>query len=176
VHDIEEAGTGPDLSASLENLPPLDIEVIPEDVQASSGGPNLQAEDPSVSLDDYKFKRLEKEIEGLSQQLTERKDLHSIRRKHAWLLFALTVFWVVIIWLVVPLQGFGQWFLPFPAPSKDEVYLPFSLSNTVIVAFMTSTTTTVLGLYGIAAYWLYGKKPDEKKPKKKKTPKAGGEK
>jgi hypothetical protein len=146
-------------------LPPLEIEVLPEDVKPSSRASAVQAEDPGRSLDDYKYKRLETEIDDLSQQLSERRDLHSIRTKHAWLLFGLTIGWVGVIWLVVLLQGFGQWFLPFPAPAADEKYLPFNLSNTVIVAFMTSTTATVLGLYGIAAYWLYGKKPPLKSEK-----------
>ncbi|MGY2226889.1 hypothetical protein ACW9IK_29690 [Pseudomonas gingeri] len=153
------------LAASLEGLPPLDIEVIPEDFTPSSRLTSIVQEDPAASLDDYKFKRLQTEIDDLSQQLSERRDLHSIRTKHAWLLFGLTVGWVGVIWLVVLLQGFGQWFLPFPAPGPDEKYLRFTLSNTVIVAFMTSTTATVLGLYGIAAYWLYGKKPPLKSDK-----------
>ncbi|MBW1251058.1 hypothetical protein I7860_30810 [Pseudomonas tolaasii] len=155
------------IAAGLEGLPPLEIEVVPEDVRPSkrSSPPQSEDPDPGRSLDDYKFKRLETEIDDLSQQLSERKDLHSIRTKHAWLLFGLTVGWVGVIWLVVLLQGFGQWFLPFPAPSPDERYLKFTLSNTVIVAFMTSTTATVLGLYGIAAYWLYGKKPPVKSEK-----------
>lgn len=152
------------LAASLEGLPPLEIEVLPED-PVSSGTAPAQPEDPSRSLDDFKFQRLQTEIDDLSQQLCERRDLHSIRTKHAWLLFGLTIGWVGVIWLVVLLQGFGQWFLPFPAPSPDEKYLKFTLSNTVIVAFMTSTTATVLGLYGIAAYWLYGKKPPVKSEK-----------
>lgn len=153
------------IAAGLEGLPPLEIEVVPEDLRSASRKGSAQSEDPGRSLDDYKFKRLETEIEDLSQQLSERRDLHSIRTKHAWLLFGLTIGWVGVIWLVVLLQGFGQWFPPFPSPSIDEKYLHFSLSNTVIVAFMTSTTATVLGLYGIAAYWLYGKKPPVKSGK-----------
>lgn len=160
-----------ELAASFDGLPPLEIEVLPEDPRPTPSSAPAQPEDPSRSLDDFKFQRLQTEIDDLSQQLCERRDLHSIRTKHAWLLFGLTIGWVGVIWLVVLLQGFGQWFLPFPAPSPDEKYLPFTLSNTVIVAFMTSTTATVLGLYGIAAYWLYGKKPpvksDKSEPDKK---------
>lgn len=46
-----------------------------------------------------------------------------------------------------------------PDAAQGEHYLRFKLSDTVMVAFITSTTATVLGLYGIAAYWLYGKRP-----------------
>lgn len=112
--------------------------------------------DPSKSLDEYRTARLETELNELKRQYEERKDLHGIRTKHAWLLFYLTVAWVVIVWLVTLLQGFGQWFFPTPPLTPNQFYLKFKLSDTVIVAFMTSTTATVLGLYGIAAYWMYG--------------------
>ncbi|MCD2517043.1 hypothetical protein LQ564_12080 [Massilia sp. G4R7] len=112
--------------------------------------------DPSKSLDEYRTARLEEEIKELRRQHEERKDLHGIRTRHAWLLFYLTVAWVVVVWLVILLQGFGQWFLPTPPPTNEHFYLKFKLSDTTIVAFMTSTTATVLGLYGIAAYWMYG--------------------
>jgi hypothetical protein len=112
--------------------------------------------DPSKSLDEYRTARLEAELNELKRQHEERKDLHGIRTKHAWLLFYLTVAWVVIVWFVILLQGFGQWFFPTPPLTPNQFYLKFKLSDTVIVAFMTSTTATVLGLYGIAAYWMYG--------------------
>ncbi len=50
--------------------------------------------------------------------------------------------------------------------------LHFEISDSVLIAFMTTTTATVLGLYGIAAYWLYGKPKQEGKntSKDKKRP------
>lgn len=125
----------------------------PESVEAASAAP----EEPERSLDDYKFAKLQNEIAGLAQQLSERRDMHFIRRWHTWLLFGVTVCWIVVIWLVVLLEGFGQWFLPFPAPDfSTEEYLHFKLTNAVLIAFLTTTTATVLGLYSVAAYWLYG--------------------
>ncbi|KDD42468.1 hypothetical protein L529_0530 [Bordetella bronchiseptica MBORD901] len=59
-----------------------------------------------------------------------------------------------MVWIVVVLQGFRgipqQW---------GSI---FALSDAVIIAFITSTTASVLGLYGIAAYWLFGN--GKKKP------------
>lgn len=112
--------------------------------------------DPSKSLDEYRTARLEAELNELKRQHDERKDLHGIRTKHAWLLFYLTVAWVIVVWFIILLQGFGQWFLPTPPPTSEHFYLKFKLSDTALIAFMTSTTATVLGLYGIAAYWMYG--------------------
>lgn len=86
------------------------------------------------------------------QLRTQNHEIHGIRKRHAWLLFILASLWVYVLWLVVLLQGFGQWFIGLPWFFQ----LKFKLSDPVMIAFMTSTTTTVLGLYGIAAYWLYG--------------------
>jgi len=80
------------------------------------------------------------------------EEIHELRKQHASRLFGLTVCWIVVLWGVLMLQGFGKWPLAF----CNYVGMAFSLSNTVLVAFMTTTTATVLGLYGIAAYWLYG--------------------
>lgn len=130
--------------------------------------------DPSKSLDEYRTARLEAELNELKRQYEERKDLHGIRTKHAWLLFYLTVAWIVIVWIVILLQGFGQWFFPTPPLTPNQFYLKFKLSDTVTVAFMTSTTATVLGLYGIAAYWMYGNgKLKEEKGKTEKGSKQG---
>ena len=46
-------------------------------------------------------------------------------------------------------------------------YIDFKLNDSVLIAFITSTTATILGLYGIAAYWLFGKKKSKKHDKKK---------
>lgn len=142
----------------------LDFEYTPE---KPSSNPQSISEDPSRDLDDFRFKRLQSEVEDLKQQLLERKELHDLRKWHSRWLFALTVFWVFILWGIVLVQGIGV--LPWKPEGASE-YLKFSLEDSVIIAFMTSTTATVLGLYGIAAYWLFGKpKPkDEEKPSEKK--------
>jgi len=81
-------------------------------------------------------------------------EIHGMRKWHAWLLFGLTVGWIIFLWIALLLDGFGQWFFPI---SDGYQYIKFEISDSVMIAFMTTTTTTVLGLYGIAAYWLYGK-------------------
>ena len=81
-------------------------------------------------------------------------EIHGMRKWHAWLLFGLTVGWIIFLWIALLLDGFGQWFFPI---SDGYKYIKFEISDSVMIAFMTTTTTTVLGLYGIAAYWLYGK-------------------
>lgn len=99
--------------------------------------------------------------EDLAQERLQNNEIHDLRIGHAKLLFRLTVSWVVVIWFVVLLQGFNQWFTPI---YQGLEYISFKLSDSVMIAFMTTTTTTVLGLYGIAAYWLYGKPKVDAKP------------
>lgn len=107
--------------------------------------------------------------EDQAQKRKHANDIHGMRLSHSNLLLVLAILWIFVIFVVVLLQGFGQWFTPI---SKGYSYLPFKLSDTLLITFMTSTTGTVLGLYGIAAYWLYGKPKQEEKAasKDKKKP------
>lgn len=108
------------------------------------------------------------EDQDKEQARQQNNDLHGMRMSHTWLLLVLALIWIFVILIVVLLQGFGKWFTPF---FDGFNHIQFKLSDTVIVAFITSTTATVLGLYGIAAYWLYGKpkKPEDSEKTKKDT-------
>ncbi|WP_207815411.1 hypothetical protein ACMGGD_16285 [Pseudomonas sp. BNK-6] len=109
------------------------------------------------------------EDQDQAQKRKQDNEIHGLRMVHAWLLFGLTIIWVYVIWIVILLQGFGRWFVPMMPGFKP---LHFEISDSVLIAFMTTTTATVLGLYGIAAYWLYGKPKQEGKntSKDKKRP------
>ncbi|MGY2374839.1 hypothetical protein ACW9IB_10055 [Pseudomonas sp. SDO524_S393] len=124
--------------------------------------------DGSPLRDVFDREKLAFERNNLDQDQRRRhdNDIHGLRKWHAWLLFGLTVGWIVFLWVALLLDGFGQWFFPIPESYR---YIKFNVSDAVMIAFMTSTTTTVLGLYGIAAYWLYGraKSGDAKTPLKK---------
>lgn len=148
-------------------LPPLELEFSPEEDLLRGGPSGEPAGDDTfgLPLDVIRYRALMTKVEDLEHQLKERRQLHKLRKRHSSRLFSLTVAWVCLVWLVVLLQGFGQWFTPI-LPWFD--YIKFHLTDTVAVAFITSTTATVLGLYGIAAYWLFGKpKKDEGEPPKK---------
>lgn len=146
-------------------LPPLQLEVSPEEVSGPGGESSLNGDETfGLPLEDIRYRRLQAEVQALEDQLKERRQLHKLRKKHSSRLFKLSVAWIGLIWLVVLLQGFGQWFIPIPPWLQ---YIKFHLSDTVAVAFITSTTATVLGLYGIAAYWLFGKPKQESKDNSK---------
>jgi hypothetical protein len=152
-------------------LPPLELEFSPEDevLRQPSETPPEGEDTFGQPLDVIRSRALVARVESLEHQLLERKDLHELRKRHSGSLFKLTVAWVMVVWLVVLLQGFEQWFTPILSGFN---YIKFKLSDTVAVAFITSTTASVLGLYGIAAYWLFGKPKDGAKPvaKEEKKP------
>jgi hypothetical protein len=158
----------PAAKARIRDKITLDPELtgVQGDKLATSG---TEEPDPTRGLEEYKPEHqiaiLKVGLEKVQQQLQEDKDLHSIRQRHAEWLFKLTVGWIAALGVIVLLQGF---------------HLYFQLSDTVMIAFMTSTTATVLGLYGIAAYWMYrngkppsslqaGKNQAKSKRKSKKT-------
>ena len=174
--DADKAGGEPGLGVKGrpqpqgKSAPFVTLEPEPQHV-GNAKAIRVVPEDPGRSLDEFKYERLEAEIADLRQQQQERIDLHAIRRRHAWLLFMLTICWIVVIWLVVLLQGFGRWFGPMWEMGSKYMYLHFKLSDSILIAFMTSTTATVLGLYGIAAYWLYGSNKKTAEPiDRKKVP------
>lgn len=139
-HQVAEHESEECENTSLTFTPPPSGETAPYDLagenRANSG----------ESLEDIRQQQ-EK------QALEERKGMHKLRSRHAWFLLALAFLWSTAIWFTVLLQGYGHWFW------VNKQALPFSrfhLSDSVLIAFITSTTATVLGLYGIAAYWLFG--------------------
>lgn len=125
--------------------------------------------DPTIAGEAKAFENNEDQDEEKQIKRKQDSDIHGMRMSHSKLLLGLALIWIFVILAVVLLQGFGQWFTPLRDGYK---HIPFKLSDTVVIAFITSTTATVLGLYGIAAYWLYGKPKQEAKsdPKEQQKP------
>lgn len=100
----------------------------------------------------YEINEIKHRLDQMAADLKHDADLHELRKRYSLYLFVLVVVWVVTVWATLVFQGFGKF------PHVDGMV--FSLSDTVLVAFITSTTASVLGLFGIAAYWMFGgKKP-----------------
>lgn len=74
--------------------------------------------------------------------LDEAKKISAARHWYAGILCAVTIIWVVAVFAVLGLQGFH--------------YQSFWLSDPVIIAFLTTTTANVLGLFYLVTRWLYG--------------------
>lgn len=82
-------------------------------------------------------------------RLKVEEDKHDIRKPYIKGLFILTVVWLAIVIIFLFLQATAKNF--------------FSLSDTVLVAFITSTTVSVIGLFVIVGKWLFPSDKDENK-------------
>jgi hypothetical protein len=104
-----------------------------------------KAPDASIRLDDERktleLDRLKLENTRLQNKLTEAEDLHHIRKRYTGRLFWLIVGWLFAVLFFVVCSGFRVF--------------GFSLSDAVIISFITSTTVSVLGLFLVPAKWLY---------------------
>lgn len=80
--------------------------------------------------------------EYLRELLQQIKDLHVARLGLLKGLFRLVVYWLLSVIFLLALLGFGS-------------LIHFSLSDKVVMTYITSTTASVLGLFIIAAKWLY---------------------
>lgn len=100
-----------------------------------------KTEDSELRIED---ERKTLEVGGLRDELERLKNLHTIRKVYLGLLFSLTVVWLLIVVVCVLMAGFH--------------FSGFTLSDSVLIAFITSTTLSVLGLFHFAAKWLYPSK------------------
>jgi hypothetical protein len=77
----------------------------------------------------------------LNQEIRHTKHLHYVRLFLLAALFILVMIWLSSVAALLLLQGFRVW--------------GFYLSDAIIIAYITSTTVSVLGLFHIAAKWLF---------------------
>ena len=87
------------------------------------------------------------EIDWYRNNLIEAQSMFKERRRYALWLFGLSVIWLIVILA----------FLLFAA-IKTMFGIDFELSDTVLVALITTTTINVLGLFYIVARWLFPSK------------------
>ncbi|RPE30859.1 hypothetical protein EC846_1560 [Acinetobacter sp. BIGb0102] len=139
-----------------------------EDIATNEASQNAlmaqQLNDEAKSLEQIGVKIAEMRMEH------EREE-HALRKEHLRFLSKITIYWLGLISVVSYLQGFkgnglvniyikDEWLqkLPFYISSPK-----FELTNQAFIALITTTTATILGLYTIAAVWLYkGSKEDKK--------------
>ena len=93
-------------------------------------------------------------LDKLEDDLKRERDLHGLRKTFLNRLFGLILGWLVAVVICVFLcavggeQQSGDWNCPFT----------FKLPDSVLIAFISSTTVSVLGLFLIAAKWLFPSK------------------
>ena len=109
-----------------------------------------EAEVESAVLDEVSFvaETASLEIDRTKDELITARDLHATRKEYTSKLFRLIVVWLSVVVLFVFLS----------ATLKPR----FSLSDGVLIAFITSTTVSVLGLFVLVAKWLFPQGPDKR--------------
>ncbi|MFZ7141600.1 hypothetical protein ACLSY0_00335 [Avibacterium avium] len=122
--------------------------------EITDGSEKLEDLEDAFNRLDLKEKQLKLQIQ--TQEHSNNDELHEIRKTHLQRLFILTCVWSGLVIFVLISTGLKRlWW--FPTPPCLEA-LKFELESSVLIAFITSTTATIIGLYTIAAYWLFKKK------------------
>jgi ABC-type Fe3+ transport system permease subunit len=95
------------------------------------------------------------ENERLRDENNELRKVHDLRQSYLKKLFLMIVFWLIAVLICVVLSALNS-----ENPNNTKWTLPFSfnLKESVLIAFITSTTVSVLGLFITAAAWLFGSK------------------
>ena len=91
--------------------------------------------------DAVEISTLQLRVDALAQQHKETLDLHRLR-----LGYTRKIFWLVCVWLGCVVVGVGL--------SGLKAW-GFGLSDAVLIAFITSTTVNVVGLFIVVAKWMY---------------------
>lgn len=164
---------------------------ISEEVSAlASLAQNTGASDEDYKLESVYLDQLRQQLifEKEQHELQEQKERHKLRKAVLRLLFGLTLGWLIVVVIFVgwtalspSVQDREKLFQlqtqaglasssQTNSPPKSVLnavapsYCPilFHLSDSVLVAFITSTTVAVLGLFLTAAKWLYSTPNGEK--------------
>jgi Fe2+ transport system protein B len=121
---------------------PTLAEEIQEGVKKQKAAPHPSDEALAVAGEEI-LDREQKIVETKSkkQKLQVEEDRHKLRIPYIDKLFGLTVVWLAIVVIFLFLQ----------ATTKGW----FHLSDSVLIAFITSTTVAVIGLFMLVGKWLF---------------------
>lgn len=133
------------MSESVQKTQHPDDPSSPDPIQqvAQEEAAAVQLDDPRITTEKktYELEELKFKVSKLEQDLKEARDLHKIRKSYIDRMFALIVSWLLTVITFVALNAFK--------------IKSFILSDSVLIAFITSTTVSVLGIFIIAAKWLF---------------------
>ncbi|WP_151831994.1 hypothetical protein [Acinetobacter ursingii] len=157
-------------SLNLTQAQILDTENGASD-DSSGASPRMEEE----VQNDFMFAELRAEElrRAQDQRYRHTEEEHDLRKKHLGFLSKITIYWLGLITAVSWLQGFkGPFMVNIHIKSEYLEKMPiyfsvssFELTNPAFIALITTTTATILGLYTIAAIWLYKGKQEDKKQK-----------
>ena len=108
--------------------------------QLTETAPQSSEELPDLGIDLEEHK-LAFQLDCLQQELQALKDTHGLRLSYTGRIFWLVVAWLACVVICVIFSGFK--------------YKGFGLSDSVLIAFITSTTVNVVGLFVLVAKWMF---------------------
>jgi hypothetical protein len=124
------------LTEHTPNLDQIIADAAERDRPASA--PTEAAPDPSIPLEKY---QLDFTLKCLESALNQLNDNHTLRLKYTGKIYGLVLCWLVGVVVCIAASGVGAW--------------GFKLPEAVLIAFITSTTLNVLGLFVLVAKWMY---------------------
>jgi len=133
------------MSKSEENAK---TEILNPSADADLGGiaSAAQDEEPETEIDQpddlrkYQIEKLALDNKRLEDENERLRDVHELRKEYIPKLFGLTCVWLIVVTA----------FLWKAAGGRD-----FYLYDNVLIALITSTTINVIGMFLIAARWLF---------------------
>lgn len=153
-------------------------EAAEDEIQAVAAA--AEETDPDGSLAFGEMVALE--VQAKKSDIVHEDELHGIRKIYTGKLFALTCVWLSFVLLFViltglrtsihiPMRGARPLAVAINSDCPDCWNIYFSLSDKVLIAFITSTTATVVGIFLIVAKWLFpSPKADHKEKSAEVTP------
>ncbi|WP_230656880.1 hypothetical protein [Psychrobacter sp. I-STPA10] len=159
----------------LQRQENLEINTIDDDVNLD-GNVNLSQPDLSQPYDKI---RESYEIQKIITDIEDLKKTNQLRLKYANNIFRLTCYWLVFVGFIVFLSGLNLHILKLNFSAIPGSYLlyyqidlsefyEFHLADSVLIAFMTTTTISILGIILIVAKWLFPKIKEEDKSSSEK--------
>lgn len=139
-----------DILRRIELAAEKEFEEIPD-----TGAESVPAKAEIDEKQQLEIDKLATEVQDLRDSLGRNRDIHRGRLLGLLLLFALIVTWLFYILKFVYWTGTPANWHP---DAKNHEMMILKLSDAVILALIGATTVNVLGLFYIAARWLYGEK------------------
>jgi hypothetical protein len=122
---------------------------------------------PPSAVEASQAERLQYENAKLAEELNELRQNRAERKKYALRVFVVLNLWLVVVAYVLLAQGFK-----YGAPKLTYTYIPnyrpmitmagaapFQLSDNVVIALLTTTTGSIIGVFLIVAKYLFPAKP-----------------
>lgn len=127
--------------------------------------PNVQVSIPQDQLTSLLVQREEEALKQTKQQTQHTEEIHDTRKTYTQKLYRINLWWIIVVAAYVFFTGVR--FPHFNDPNCQEICFAFTLSENILIAFITSTTATVIGIFIIVANWLYPSARKEAKDERK---------